>query len=105
MIVRVMEEDQYRLDDIESHQFEQLDQALLAAVRADDHVQFIASRDALLAFVREHGDKVGYIEIVPSDIVVPAEDITLQEAKTLLIDEASPGGSQPLPEENSENAE
>ncbi len=104
MIVRVMEEDQYRLDDAEGAHFEQLDQALLTAVQGDDQVQFMAARDALLAYVREHGTKVGYTEIVPSDIVVPAEDITLAEARELLI--APPAANDHVqPEDNSENAE
>jgi hypothetical protein len=102
MIVRVMEEDQYRLDEGEGVQFEQLDQALLAAVRADDHLQFMTARDALLAFVREHGDKVGFSEIIPSDVVVPAEDITLAEAKTLLIDETPAVAAEVLPGDNAE---
>ena len=105
MIVRVMEEDQYRLDDGEGAEFDQLDEALLVAVRADDQVQFMAARDALLAYVREHGEKVGFIEILPSDIVIPAEDITLEEAKTLLITETPTVADESLPDDNEENAE
>jgi hypothetical protein len=40
MIVRIMEEDQYRLDDHEAAEFEQLDHALLEAVSNDDQAAF-----------------------------------------------------------------
>jgi len=106
MIVRVMEEDQYRLDDNESAQFEQLDQALLTAVQADDQMQFLAALGKMLSFVREHGDKVSYMEIIPSDVVVPAEDMTLAEARELLAStDTSAAADEDLPDNNSENAE
>jgi hypothetical protein len=90
MIVRIMEDDQYRLDDQESAAFEQQDQALLAAVQAGDQAAFLTTLTDLLNFVREKGAKVPYTEIVPSDVVVPAEDMTLDEAKTLL-EQHAPG--------------
>jgi uncharacterized membrane protein len=105
MIVRVMEEDQYRLDDAEGAQFEQLDQSLLTAVQSDDQVAFMSALNAMLAFVRQHGDKVGYDEIIPSDVVVPAEDMTLQEARALLVAADTEGATEASPEGNSENAE
>jgi hypothetical protein len=90
MIVRIMEDDQYRLDDRESAEFEQQDQALLAAVQASDQAAFLTTLTALLNFVRNKGIKVSYTEIVPSDVVVPAEDMTLAEAK-ILLEQHAPG--------------
>ena len=84
MIVRVMEEDQYQIDDAHASEFERLDNELLATVRQHDQVAFLASLTALVQFVRDNGQRVPYIEIVPSDIVVPAPDMTLAEAEQFL---------------------
>ncbi len=89
MIVRIMEEDQYRLDDHEAAEFEQLDHALLEAVSNDDQAAFLMALNNLVSFVREKGSKVPYTEIVPSDAVVPAEDMTLAEAKQMLENDSS----------------
>jgi hypothetical protein len=91
VIVRIMEEDQYRLDDQEATEFEQLDHTLLEAVHASDQAAFLMALNALLGFVRDKGAKVPYTEIVPSDAVVPAEDMTLAEAKELLDADTSTG--------------
>jgi hypothetical protein len=84
MIVRIMEEDQYRLDDAESAEFERIDHALTAAATAGDQVVFDQQLTALIGYIRRHGEKVPYTEIVPSDIVVPAPDMTLDEAREVL---------------------
>ena len=89
MIVRIMEEDQFRLDDAHEAEFAQLDQALLTAVQADDQVQFMTTLGDLLTFIHQNGQKVPYTEIVPSDVVVPSDDITLAEAKSLLVSDAT----------------
>ena len=89
MIVRVLEEDQYRLDDAQNPGLEERDRALFAALEADDHAAFHAALQDLLAFVRTNGAKVPVEEIVPSDVVVPAEDMSLAEAKKLLAGETN----------------
>jgi hypothetical protein len=84
MIVRIMEENQYRLDDQEASQFEHLDQVLTDAVHAGDQIAFQTALTDLLAFIRAKGVQVPYTEIVPSDVVVPTEDMTLAEARAFL---------------------
>lgn len=84
MIVRIMEEDQYTIDDSHAQNFEQLDQALLTAVHGQGTVDFHKALSSLHHYIREHGQKVPHTEIVPSDLVVPAVDMTLAEAKELL---------------------
>ena len=84
MIVRVMEENQYRLDDAHAPEFERLDQELLTTVHQHDQAAFLTALAALLQFVRDQGEPVPYTEVMPSDIVVPAEDMTLAEAEQFL---------------------
>jgi hypothetical protein len=88
MIVRVLEEEQYRLDDAHLPTFEERDRALQIAVEDDDHAAFQAALTDLLAFVRANGVIVPIEEIIPSDVVVPAEDMSLAEAKQLLENDA-----------------
>ena len=90
MIVRIMEENQYRLDDQEVSHFEHLDQMLTDAVHGGDQVAFQTALTDLLMFIRAKGVPVPYTEIVPSDVVVPTEDMTLAEAREFL-DNAAPG--------------
>lgn len=84
MIVRILEDDQYQLDDAHAAEFDQRDRGLLAAVEADDHVAFHTLLADLLAFIRANGTHVPLEEIVPSDFVVPTDDMTLAEAKAVL---------------------
>ncbi len=81
MIVRIMEDDQYRLDDSHQAEFEQRDQALMQAVSDSDHAAFHAALASLVAFVRSNGTKVPLDEIIPSDLVVPSDDMSLEEAR------------------------
>lgn len=85
MIVRIMEEGQFRLEDAAQMQaFEQLDDALHAAVEAQDSMEFAAVLGRLITFIKTSGRPVPIIELVPSDVVVPAENMTLAEAAVLL---------------------
>lgn len=84
MIVRIMEEDQYTIDDSHAKKFEQLDQALLSSVHGQGTVEFHKALTNLHHYIRQHGQKVPHTEIVPSDLVVPAVDMTLAEAKDLI---------------------
>jgi hypothetical protein len=84
MIVRVMEENQYRLDDAHKAEFDRLDQELLLAAHSQDQMAFQQKLTELLRFVREQGEGVPYTEVVPSDVVIPAEDMSLAEVQQLL---------------------
>ena len=84
MIVRVMEEGQYRLDDAHAAEFERLDGDLLSSVNRKDQLGFTISLSRLLQFVRTQGQRVPNIEIVPSDMIIPAEDMTLADAQQFL---------------------
>jgi hypothetical protein len=90
MIVRIMEENQYRLDDQSASRFEQLDQALTDAVHTGDQLTFQTALTDLVAYIRAQGVPVPYTEIIPSDVVVPTEDMTLAEAREFL-DSNTPG--------------
>ncbi len=84
MIVRILTDNQYRLDDQHGKQLDQLDEQLVAAMEANDREHFNTALQEVVALVRESGTLVGIDEVVPSDVIVPAPDMSLEEARELL---------------------
>lgn len=84
MIVRIMTDDQYRLDDNHLEELQRLDNALDGAEERGDAAAFTAALHEITAFVQQHGTPVGIDEVVASDLIVPAPDMSLDEAKARL---------------------
>jgi hypothetical protein len=84
MIVRIMTDNQYRIDDGHSTEIARLDNELMDAVEAHDDRRFHATLDQLIQHVRQNGQVVPDDEVVPSDMMVPAPDMTLDEAHELV---------------------
>jgi hypothetical protein len=80
MIVRISGENQYRLDG-EGGRVGELDNAVLAAIEADDEQRFRSAYDDLLAFVRAHGTPLAEDDLAGSDLILPPPDISLAEAQ------------------------
>ncbi len=84
MILRVLTDNQYRLADDLAPEVEHLDTELLAALNADDDAAYQTALQQLIAYVRERGTLVPHEELTPSDVIVPAPDMSLAETKDLL---------------------
>lgn len=85
MIVRILDEGQYEIDDAHVGKLEELDKELLAAIEGSDSAAFRKSLEAVVGMIHEHGTKVDDPgDIRPSDLVVPAPDSTLDEVQALL---------------------
>lgn len=84
MIVRIMTDEQYRLDDSHLAEMQRLDKALDGAEERGDAVAFTAALRELTAYVQQHGTPVAMDEVVASDMIVPAPDMSLEEAKERL---------------------
>jgi hypothetical protein len=84
VIVRIMTEDQYRLPDEHLSAVQRLDDDLEKAVDSGDDESFRTALSQLIAFVRAHGEAVAIEEVVPSDLMIPAPDMSLAEAKSRL---------------------
>jgi phage shock protein A len=89
VVVRIQGEDQYRLAVSEQPQLEPLDRALSDAISRQDKESYRTALAALLNFVRAHGTKVPADDLVPSDVVLPSEDMTLEEATALLSEDGN----------------
>jgi PspA-Associated protein len=87
MIVRILGENQYRVDDVHLATITKLDDELQEAIHKDDQVHFHSLLDQLLALIRQH-EQVPDNELVSSDLIIPASDMSLAEAKKYL--EATP---------------
>jgi hypothetical protein len=81
MIVRISGEGQYRLADDLHGPVNDLDDAVVAAVDADDEAAFTTTFAALLDFVRTKGEPLADDELVSSQILIPPADTTLAEAE------------------------
>jgi hypothetical protein len=83
MIVRLMGEGQYRLDDAVASQLNGLDDDAVAALERDDEVELDRCLDAMWRMVMAQGTALPPEEIVTSDIVIPPSDLTLEETRVL----------------------
>ena len=93
MIVRILGEGQYSLDDSDRPPLDALDDALIKAVDSGDESAFTAALDALAAEVRRTGTPLADDAFAPSDLVVPFADATLEETRGLLA-QADDGGAE-----------
>ncbi len=80
MIVRISGEDQYRLDDTASARLNELEQAVVEIVEAGREDGFDDAYEALLGYVRAHGEVVPDEGLEPSDVILPPADLTFTEA-------------------------
>ena len=84
MIVRILGEGQFQLDDAHLDTINALDAGLERAVQADDDKAFRSALRDLLAQVRALGEPLGEDELVESDAILPGEDAHVDEVRALL---------------------
>ena len=87
MIVRVLGEGQFELDEASLGALNELDDRLVEAVERGDETQFAERLNALLAAVRTHGSRVPEDYLGPSDLVLPGPGSTVDEVRSLLSEE------------------
>ena len=81
MIVRILGEDQYQLDDTHLPALTKWDNDLEKAASQEDSAQFSTLLDQLVTFVRDQGQVVPYDEVVPSQLLIPPPDMEMAEAR------------------------
>ncbi len=87
MIVRVLGDGQYELDNVEADKFTNLDEALARHVEEGDEEAYHRDLDSLLDYVHRNGTAVPDDDFRPSDQVLPDPSASLAEVKALLEDE------------------
>lgn len=84
MIVRILGEGQFTVDDAHVDLLNGLDSGLERSVEAGDEAAFKSALADLLAQVRAVGEVLPDDSLEPSDAVLPAEGSTLEDVRTLL---------------------
>jgi hypothetical protein len=87
MIVRLMGEGQYRIDDELRSQLNELDTRAQGALDADDEPRLDEVLDEMWRLVRERGEQLPDDDLSPSDLIIPPSDLTLEETRNLFSDE------------------
>ena len=87
MIVRILGHGQIEVDEGRIDHLNELDAALAAAVESGDDAAFRQALCALVDAVRDHGTPVPDDALVPSDIVLPDTEASIEDVRELLGDE------------------
>ncbi len=81
MIIRIMGEGQYRVDSCILDDLNKIDNRIVDHVSKGDLKKFKKDLDQMISTIKEKGEPLDPVEILPSDIIVPPEDLTLDEAR------------------------
>jgi hypothetical protein len=84
VIVRVMGEGQWHVDEEAARRLNEVDEELGRAVETGDEDAMRRGLRALADIVRESGVRLPDADLSPSDAIVPPEDLSLEEARELL---------------------
>ena len=83
MIVRLMGEGQYRVDDSILESLNELDDEAGRAVEQGDEETLRRLLATIASTVRDRGERLADDDLSASDAIVPPEDLSLDEAKQL----------------------
>ena len=87
MIVRLMGEGQYRIENHNIASMNELDDEATAAIGANDADALAQHLNDLWEIVRSEGTRLPDEDLSPSDAIVPPFDLSLEEAARLLGDD------------------
>jgi hypothetical protein len=87
MIVRIMGEGQYRLEEDAVGRLNELDDRAQEALDRDDEGELDRYLDEMAGLVRREGERLSDDDLSPSDAIVPPSDMSLAETKMFFSDE------------------
>ena len=87
MIVRLMGEGQWRVDDGIRSQLNQLDSKALECLEREDEEALDAVLQEMWDLVQTQGEVLPPQDLSPSDVIIPPADLTLEETRALFQDE------------------
>jgi hypothetical protein len=87
VIVRLLGEGQWRVDEAVAARLNALDEEVAKAVEADDEAALWRGLQSLAETVRSNGERLADDDLSPSDAIIPPEDLSLEEAHELLAGE------------------
>ncbi len=87
MIVRLMGEGQWRIDDSVHERLDALDNEAVAALERGDEAQLDAKLAEMWDIVQSEGEAVPADDLSASDVLIPPPDMTLEETRRLFAGE------------------
>jgi hypothetical protein len=87
MIVRLMNEGQYRIDDGLRERLNEIDERAMQALDAEDEDELDMLLQRMWDLVQTDGERVPDDELLPSDLLIPPTDLTLEETRKLFSDD------------------
>jgi hypothetical protein len=87
MIVRLMGEGQYRIDDGLRAELNELDDQAQSAIDAEDEPSLDAVLDQMWQLVEQRGERLPDEDLSASDLIIPPSDLTLEETRELFSEE------------------
>ena len=84
MIVRLMGEGQFRVDDSLQERLNELDDQAMAALEASNEADLDQKLEQMFALVRAEGERLPDDDLSPSDVIIPPADLTLEETRELV---------------------
>jgi len=83
VIVRLMGEGQFRIEDALGTQLNELDDEAVAALEHNDEQALARALNAMWRTVLAQGERLPDEEIAASDTIIPPSDLTLEETRRL----------------------
>jgi hypothetical protein len=87
VIVRISGSGQWRVPDEQRPLLNELDDEIVRSLETCDQAEFSRLLHRLLDAVTEAGERLPDDELLPSDVVLPATDTTLEEAREIFAGE------------------
>ncbi len=84
MIVRLMGEGQWRIDDGVRERLNALDEEAIAALDANDEAELDRTLERMWELVKRDGERLADDDLSPSDVLIPPADLTLEETRELV---------------------
>jgi hypothetical protein len=81
MIIRIMGEGQYRVSSALLDDLNLIDDRIVEDVAKEDEASYKKDLSRLIQAIKEKGEPISAEEILESDVIVPPEDLTLEEAE------------------------
>jgi PspAA-like protein len=83
VIVRLLTEGQFEVDEELTARLNELDNQAVAALDRDDEPELDARLDQMWKLVQTEGRRLEDGDLRPSDVVIPPADLTLEETRLL----------------------
>jgi hypothetical protein len=87
MIIRILGEGQYKLDESLLDRVNKIDNQIVNHVSHNNKDEFAKDLVNLISTIKELAEPLDPAEILPSDIIIPPSDLSFEEARQVFCDD------------------